>query len=77
MNVCNLYMNLYTKYCLAIRTTKFVSFYSLYTVIKIGQQKTYIIFLPAQGLDPPRAFVFGSLNLTLMFNSGHAMAHFV
>ena len=76
-NVCNLYMNLYMKCCLVIRTTKFVSFCSLYTVIKICQQETYIIFLPAQGLDPPSAFGFGSLNLALIFTSGHAVARFV
>jgi hypothetical protein len=77
MNVCNLFMNLYMKYCLVIRTTKFVSFYSLYTIIKICQQEAYIIFLPAQILDPASAFGFGSLNLALIFTSGHAVAHFV
>jgi hypothetical protein len=71
--VCNLYM----KCCLVIRTMKFVSFYLLYTIIKICQQETYIIFLPAQGLDLPSAFGFGSLNLILIFTSGHAAAHFV
>ena len=76
-NVCNFHMNLYMKCCLVIRTMKFVSVYSLYAVIKICQQETYIIFLPAQGLDPPSAFGFRSLNLALVFTWGHTVAHCV
>jgi len=62
---------------LSSNTYNEICFYSLYTIIKICQQGAYIIFLSAQGLDPSRAFGFGSLNLALIFTSGHAVARFV